>query len=96
MEIEKMILDNDIFKKDDNTLNYQASCANKIMYLQKAGFSNIQSDIDFIAEHFSEIRDLYSNHNSTDKELNIALKDFRRQQSLICDKCTKIRIELYK
>ena len=96
MEIEKMILGEDIFKKGDNTLIYQASCANRIMYLQEAGFENIQKDIDFIANHFKEIRDLYSNHNSTNKELNLVIKDFRRQQSLICDKCMKIRIGLYK
>ena len=96
MEIEKMVIDDAIFKKDENTLTYQASCANRIMYLQEAGFSHIQEDIDFIAEHFREIRDLYSNHNSTSKELNVVRKDFKKQQSLICDKCIKIRIELYK
>lgn len=95
-EIEKMVIDEAIFAKSEWTFIYQASCANKIRYLKEAGFSCIQEDIDFIATHFQEIRELYSNHRNSQKELDVVKKDFQRLQSLICDKCTKIRIALYK
>ena len=96
IEIERMVMDEAIFAQDESTLTYQSSCANRIRYLQEAGFSHIQEDIDFIEEHFREIRELYSNHSKAKKELDVVKKDFQKQQRLICDKCTKIRIELYK
>lgn len=96
MEIQKMVSDSRIFSFDKRTLLLQASCANKIKYLQDANFKQIKEDVNFIADKFIEIRDLYSNHNQNENSLKEVEVDFEKYQSLICDKCDKIRIELYK
>ena len=96
MEIEQLLNSEIIFKMGKETLNYQASCANRIKYLKDANFLDIQEDINFIADKFEEIRMLYSNHNNSKKNLDSVYEDFKRNQQYICDKCNKIRIWLYK
>ena len=70
----------------------QRSCANCIKYLKDAEFDDINGDILFIENHFKEIRDLYSYHQN---DLSSVRKDFERHQTLISDKCNKIRVGLY-
>ena len=95
MEIEAFVSDAENFKINKNTLLKQASCANRIKYLKDASFSDIEDDVAFIEQHFSEIRNLYSNHNSSDESLNEVRIDIDRHIDQIVDKCSKIRIGLY-
>ena len=93
LEIEQMISDEEIVNNKSNmTLLKQASCANRIKYLKDAKFSDIEEDIKFIEQQFQEIRELYSNHK---EDLASVKNDLERHQKLICDKCNKIRINLY-
>lgn len=93
LEIERMVSDEEIVDSKSNmTLLKQASCANRIKYLKDAKFSDIEEDIEFIEQQFQEIRDLYSNHKD---DLLTVKNDLERHQKLICDKCNKVRINLY-
>lgn len=95
LEIEQFMEDDSNFKMGRGPLMKQASCANRIQYLKKASFKDIQEDISFIETHFNAVRDLYSNHNSTEEELNNIKIDLDGHRSNIADKCNKIRISLY-
>lgn len=95
IEIEQMMYEDEMFSRSKKTFIRQASCANRIKYLKNAHFQDIQEDIGFIEREFQEIRDLYSNHNQTDKKLNDVRGDFERHRDFICDKCNKIRMGLY-
>lgn len=96
VEIEAMISDDENFMIGMSTLLKQASCANRIKYLKDASFNDIKEDIEFIDQHFSEIRDLYSNHSSCGESLTSVRVDIDRHRDQIVDKCSKIRVELYK
>ena len=96
VEIESFINDDKNFMIADSILIKQASCANRIKYLKDAGFKEIKEDIEFIDNHYGEIRDLYSNHGQSERSLNSVKKDIDKHRSLIVDKCIKVRIELYK
>ena len=95
MEIESFISDDNNFKANPNTLMRQSSCANRIKYIKDAGFPDIKDDIDFIEQHYTEIRDLYSNHYQNETELQGVKKDIDKHRDLIVDKCCKIRVGLY-
>lgn len=93
LEIEDMVSGDEIVNGESNmTLLKQSSCANRIKYLKDAKFTDIEQDIIFIEEQFQEIRDLYSNHKD---DLPSVKNDLERHQRLICDKCNKIRVNLY-
>ena len=95
LEIEQFMEDDNNFKIGRISLMKQASCANRIQYLKNASFNEIKDDILFIETHFNEIRDLYSNHNSSEEELNRVKIDIDAHRNHIEDKCNKIRIGLY-
>lgn len=97
-EVERYVVNDANFTFEHNEMAFfeQASCANKIKYLKDANFSDIKDDIDFINNHFGEIRDLYSNHNNSKDSLDSVKKDIKRHRVQIIDKCDKIRIELCK
>ena len=95
MEIESFVSEDDNFKYGRSALMGQTSCANRIKYLKDARFKEIENDIAFVETHFEEIRNLYSNHNSAEEELNSVKKDIDRNRNLVTDKCCKIRIGLY-
>ena len=93
LEIEEMVSSDEIVNGESNmTLLKQSSCANRIKYLKEAKFTDIEQDINFIEERFQEIRDLYSNHKD---DLKSVKNDLERHQRQICDKCNKIRVNLY-
>ena len=96
LEIEEMINDEIIFSINKRALQHQGSCANRIKYIKEAGFSDIQEEIDFISEKFDEIRNLYSNHCQSKESLKTVIIDFEKHREQICDKCNKIRVEMYK
>ncbi len=96
LEIEEMINDEIFFSTNKRALQHQSSCANRIKYIKEAGFYDIQEEINFIAEKFDEIRDLYSNHSQNKNELQKVFIDFEKHRDYICDKCNKIRVEIYK
>ena len=94
-EIELFVSDETNFKVDKSTLMKHSSCANRIKYLKDASFTDINDEINYIYEKFSEIRDLYSNHNKNQNELNSVKVDIDKRRDLIVDRCCKIRIGLY-
>lgn len=94
--IEASVLDDMIFQPSDEALFKQYNCANRIKYLEKANFVETRNDIVFIRERFQILRELYSNHSHDPEELKKAKIDFDKYRRQIIDKCTKIRIELYK
>lgn len=97
LEIQSMVGDERCYSVcGRQALLKQQSCANKIKYLKEAGFKDIAKDIDFIENEFCEIRDLYSEHNKSEKDLAGIQKDIDRHVDGIYDKCDKIRIALYK
>lgn len=96
LEIEEMINDEIFFSTNKRARQHQSSCANRIKYIKEAGFYDIQEEINFIEEKFDEIRDLYSNHSQNKNELKKVFIDFERYRDYICDKCNKIRVEMYK
>lgn len=94
-------LQNDIVFKDDlyiindRTLQLYSSCDNRIKYLKDYSDINaIRKELEFINSHFMEIRQLYSNHNTSNSELQSVMKDINRHRMLIDDKCEKIIIML--
>lgn len=95
MEIESFVSDDNNFSICPNTLMQQASCANRIKYIKDAAFSDIKDEIDFIEHHFTDIRDLYSNHYQNEEEFKGVKKDIDKHRNCITDKCCKIRIGLY-
>lgn len=95
LEIENFMEEDNNFKAGRASLMKQASCANRIQYLKKASFRDIEQDIEFIESHFDEIRNIYSSHNSSDEELERVKIDLDRHRNNIADKCNKIRIGLY-
>lgn len=95
MEIEGLVSADENFSISPSSLMKQSSCANRIKYLNDAAFPDIQTDIKFISDHFSEIRDLYSNHNSSEDNLNSVRTDIDKHRTYIVDKCCKIRLGLY-
>ncbi len=95
-EIEIFVSDDRNFRVDKSTYMKQASCGNRIKYLKEASFKEIQDDMNFIETHFSEIRDLYSNHNKDEETLESVRVDINKHRDCILDKCCKIRIGLYK
>jgi len=94
-EIENMISDERFFSVSRTALMLQASCANKIKYLKDANFTNISIEVEFIESKITDIRELYSNHSTSEEELKGVLKDFEKKRNDISDKCDKIRVSLY-
>ena len=95
MEIENFVSDDSNFKIDKGTLLRHGSCGTRIKSLKDAGFVDIKKEIDFIDSNFNEIRDLYSNHNKSEEELDTVRIDINKHRDNIVDKCCKIRISLY-
>lgn len=95
-EIENFVADDNNFTIAKNTFIKQASCANRIKYLKDADFLDIKEDIEFISTNFQNIRDLYSNHNQSSETLQTVKIDIDKHRNNIVDKCTKIRVSLYK
>ena len=92
-EIEVMtMLPEIISDKKTIALSKQVACANRIKYLKDACFVDIKDDIDFIDEHFEQMRNLYS---PSTKEMRKNLDKFKKQQELVAARCVKIRIGLY-
>lgn len=94
-EIENMVSDEKFFSSSRSALMMQTSCANKIKYLKDANFTKISVEVEFIEQKINDIRDLYSNHSSSDEELKGVYKDFEKKRNDISDKCDKIRVSLY-
>ena len=93
IEIQNILESGEYYSNNKLALIRQTSCANKIKYIIDANIQEIEEDIIFIDTHFQEIRNLYSNHQ---QDLDSVRSDIDRHQILICDKCDKIRINLYK
>lgn len=96
IEIENFVSNEDNFKINRTTFIRQASCANRIKYLQDASFSDIKSDIEFIEKHYDEIRKLYSENSNNEDNLNDVRGDIDKHKIHIIDKCVKIRTSLYR
>lgn len=94
-EIENIVCDEKFFSMQRSALMMQASCANKIKYLKDAKFPKIQEEVAFIESKINDIRELYSNHNSSEEDLKSVVKDFEKKRNEINDKCDKIRVLLY-
>ena len=94
-EIETIISDERFFSINRSALLLQASCANKIKYLKDANFPEIAADVAFIETKIQDIRELYSNHSSSEENLKSVIKDFEKKQIDVGDKCDKIRVLLY-
>lgn len=92
-EIENMVLSTEIMSDSrPKALSKQTACSSRIKYLKDANIKGIQEDIDFIDQHFWQLRDLYS-PNETIMEKNLPM--IQKQQDLIAARCVKIRISLF-
>lgn len=95
--VETFVTNDNSFSKGQNTLLLHVTCANRIKYLKDANFADINEEVEFIDQHFQELRELYSNHyNNKEAGLEMVKKDMDRHRALIIDKCNKIRVNLYK
>ena len=95
-EIENLVKDDNNFSMNKIALINQTSCANRIKYLNDVSFSEIKEDMEFISNNFENIKDIYSNHNSSEEGLENVRIDLDKFRAQIIDKCCKIRISLYK
>lgn len=95
-EIQNIIDNNPtIFSIDKEALVLQQSVANKIKYLQEHSFSQTKTDLEYIREHFNELRELYGNHKQNYGSLKSIESDMMRHKTNISDKIDKIKLELY-
>lgn len=96
-EIQNLINNNDvIFSYDKNATNLQKSVANKIKHLKDHGFKEISADLEYINNEFTELRELYDNHNQSVDSLKAITLDLNRHKINISDKIDKIRLSLYE
>lgn len=77
-------------------LMFQASIANKIKHLQEYAFSQIKDDLKYIEDEYTELRELYGNHNDSAESLEKIRLDIVRHQNNIGDKIDKIQLMLYE
>lgn len=92
---DDIVLRNDLYTINERTLQLYCSCDNRLKYLiDYSDISIISKELEFIKDHFTEIRELYSNHNNDDIELQSVMKDINRHRMLIGDRCEKIIIML--
>ena len=97
MEIKKDVEDKQLYSVDEDRSGYmlQRSCGNKIKYLCDAEFKNYNDEFQYIQQEFEEIRNLFSEHSSSQEEVEVVVKDIKRHIQNISDRCDKVRIMLY-
>lgn len=95
-EIQNNINDNGmLFSHTKEALTLQKSIANKIKHLQDHSFSQISKDLKYISDEFTELRELYDNHNQSPSSLSLINSDISRHKANISDKIDKIKLVLY-
>ena len=88
--------DETIFSFNKTALSMQASIGNRLKHLKEHSFCKVQSDINYVYDEYTELRELYSNHNQNVESLESIKTDMQRHIHNISDKCDKIRLALYE
>lgn len=92
---ETICLNEIIFSNSQEALLLQKSVANKIKHLKDHSFKEVQSDLEYIDNEFTELRQLYSNHQQSSDSLQSIELDLTRHKTNISGKIDKIMLTLY-